>query len=195
MYVTFYNRQIPSIVDCAVKLGWEIQKDRHAVLVMIDPVLQEFEFEGRLRPFILSKPEFIDKAIVTKVYRCATFARLLTNGHIGQVYVGFRAGAPLPTPVPVEASAGIENLWKVYSQVGDWSTGKYDPAQYQYSPLVKLRQVRPEIPTDGWRGPLPPPITDPDREGMMDYFPPWGELNDKGRDVDDVEEVDEVEES
>jgi len=187
------NAQIPDIFECSVKFGWEIEKDRHAVLVMIDPVLKEFRYEGRLRPFILSHPEFIDKAFVTKVYRCSTFARLLTNGRRGQIYVGFSAGVPLPVPVLVEVGAGIEQAWKVYSQIGDWSTGKYKPGEIQYAPLAKLRQVRPEVPTDGWRGPMPPPITDPDTQGMMDYFPPWGELNEKGRDVDDEEEVEDEE--
>jgi hypothetical protein len=126
----------------------------------------------------------VGNAIVTKIYRCTTFARLLTNGHPDQICVGFSATAPLSVPVPAQLGAGLENVWKVYSQVG-WSPGNYDPAVYQYSPLAKLRQARPENMSSGWRGPPPTPITDPDRQGMMAYYPLWGEINEKGRDIDD----------
>jgi hypothetical protein len=87
------------------------------------------------------------------------------------------------SPFLFKSTRGSEDVWKVYSQVGKWSTGNYDPAVYQYSPLAKLR---PENVSSGWPGPPPTPITDPDRQGMMDYYLP---INEKGRDIDDENET------
>jgi hypothetical protein len=170
-----------------LKLGWEIKKDRHAILAMIDPTLHEFEYEGRLRPFIIARPDLKDKVFVTKVYRCSTFALLLTNGKAGRTYVGFKVGGPVPVAPPVNVGAGLEGTWKVHSQSGTWSTGTYDHNKYPYTPLATLRQAIPTVPAEGWREALPLPFTDPDREGMVTYYPPWGELDEEGIDLDSKE--------
>jgi hypothetical protein len=148
---------------------------------MIDPILHEFNFEGRLCTFIKEhRSDLREKAFVTKVYKCSTYALLLTDGQAGQIWVGFKASVPLPAGVPAKVGAGTEHTWKVQNQLGSWTTGKYTPGQHLYVPLATLRQVIPEIPAVGWRDALPPPLSDLDKEGMVDFYPPWGALNEDG---------------
>jgi hypothetical protein len=179
--VSDLNREIPAIADCSLKLGWNIKGDRHAVLVMINPKLHELQYEGRLQAFLQTKPELIDKAFVTKVYRCSTYALLITNGHSGQVYVGFKAETPGPTPT-IQVGAGVSGNWQMSSQ--GWSTGKYHALRCPYSPLATLRQVEAKQPISTFRESFPLPEGYTDTVQMADYIPPWGELDENGMEID-----------
>jgi len=179
------GREISELEACSLKLGWNIKKDRHAVLVMIDANLHEIEFEGRLHRFIQNKPELADKAVVTKVYKCSAYARLVTDhGRSGQVFVGFKPTNSAPVAPSVTSSDSIttaDEAWLTISHAGTWNTGTYDPLPL-YTPLVTLRQITPKEPSIGYRDRMPPEITD--TQDMEDYIPPWGELDEQGDEVD-----------
>jgi len=178
--------EIPALVECSPKLGWNIKKDRHSALVMIDSNHHEIKFEGRLHKFIQDKPELADNAFVTKVYRCSAYARLITDqGRTGQIYVGFKPnGDPDSTPpiATTSSSIGAAQVWQAFSEAGDWGTGTYHPSPPPYTPLVTIRQITPKEPSSGFREPIPPPIADADE--MQDYILPWGDLDEEGEEVD-----------
>jgi len=50
------------MAECSLKLAWDIKKDRHAALVMINANRHEIEFEGCLHNFIRDKSELAKKA-------------------------------------------------------------------------------------------------------------------------------------
>jgi hypothetical protein len=181
--VSALTADISELQACSLKLGWDIKKDRHAVLVMIEANHHEIKFEGRLHKFIQNRPELADKAFVTKVYRCSAYAQLITDyGQSGRVCVGFKATpATVPTAEPSGSVALGEDVWQTISQAGAWNTGIYHPSAL-YTPLVTLRQITPKEPTTGYRDRLPPAITD--EQEMEDYIPPWGELDEEGDEVD-----------
>jgi hypothetical protein len=153
---------------------------------MIDANHYEIEFEGRLHKFLQNQPELADYAFVTKVYRCSAYAQLITDyNRFGRVCVGFKANNSAPpdgtTPTVIQ-STGSEPAWQCFSQTGSWSTSAYNPSVNLYTPLATLRQIRPISPTTGFRNLLPPAIADTD--DMDNYIPPWGELDEKGEDLD-----------
>lgn len=178
------TEEIPDLVECSLKLGWNIKKDRHAVLVMIDATHHEIEFEGRLHKFLQNQANLADNAFVTKVYHCSAYAQLITDhGQSGKVHIGFKAdmiptGAE-STSVPPTA---FDQAWQTFSQTGHWSTGIYHPSPPSYMPLATIRQIRPKEPTLGFRDPIPPAIMDKDE--MENYIPPWGELDEEGDEID-----------
>jgi hypothetical protein len=191
------NREIPAIAECSLKLGWNIRKDRHAVLVMIDPKLYEFRYEGRLQAFIQTKPELVEKAFVTKVYRCSTYALLITDGHSGHVYVGFKADTLGPAAA-IELATEVSRNWQVsgnwHTSSHGWSTGTYHASCHPYSPLATLRQVEAKEPVGAFRqGFLPPELEmDTDKMQMANYILPWAVLDENGREIDvDKDEDDE----
>lgn len=186
MGALYSNREVAELADCPLKLGWDIKKDRHVVLVMIDANHHEIEFEGRLHKFIQNQPLLADKAFVTKVYRCSAYAHLITeHGQSGRVCVGFKpssSNAAIPTITPLESSTQANETWQTIGEAGTWTTGSYHPSPPLYTPLATLRQITPKEPTTGYRDRLPPEITD-DQE-MEDYIPPWGELDEQGDEID-----------
>lgn len=185
------NSDIPNLAECQPKLGWDIKKDRHAVLVMIDANQYEIANEGILHRFVQNKPDLADKAIVTKVYRCSAFAQLITeHGEKGPFYVGFRSNMSPQNSIssssltsPSNSGIMVEQLWQTYPQSANWNMGPYDASQRLYSPLATLRQVTPKQPSLGYRDRLPPPITDD--QDMEDYMPPWAELDERGEEIGD----------
>jgi hypothetical protein len=185
-HVSHSYREIPAIAECCPKLGWDIKKDRHAALVMIDANHHEIRFEGRLHRFIQNKPEVADKAFVTKVYRCSAYARLITeHGRSGQIYVGYKANIDSTSTTSIAtstSSTGAAQAWQVFSDAGNWSTGPYHPSPPAYTPLVTIRQITPKEPASGFREPIPPAIADADE--MQDYILPWGDLEEDGEEVD-----------
>jgi hypothetical protein len=180
------TEEIPAIAECCPKLGWDIKKDRHAALVMIDANHHEIKFEGRLHRFIQNKPEVADKAFVTKVYRCSAYARLITeHGRSGRTYVGFNTNIDSTSTTSIAtstSSTGAAQVWQVLSEAGNWSTGSYHPSPPAYTPLVTIRQITPKEPASGFREPIPPAIADADE--MQDYILPWGDLEEDGEEVD-----------
>jgi hypothetical protein len=174
---------IPTLAECSPKLGWDIKKDRHAALIMIDANRHEIKFEGRLHRYIQNLPELADKAVVTKVYRCSAYAQLITNeGQSGQVYAGFKGNNSAPSTPNSSAASVVDRTWQTYSQTGNWNTGTHPLSSSLYTPLVTIRQIRPKGPTSGYRDPIPPEITDEDE--MQDYILPWGDLDEHGDEID-----------
>jgi hypothetical protein len=173
------------MAECSLKLAWDIKKDRHAALVMINANRHEIEFEGCLHNFIRDKSELAKKAFVTKVYRCSAYARLITDrGRSGQVYVGFKGNnfiAADTTPTLV-SSDGVDQAWQTVSHAGDWITGRYQAMPPPYTPLATLRQISPKGPTTGYRNMTLPETSD--EEGMEDYVLPWGTLDEEGNEFD-----------
>jgi len=180
------GRDIPTLAGCSPKLGWDIKKDRHAALIMINANHHEITFEGRLHKFIQNLPELADKAVVTKVYRCSAYAQLVTDhGKSGQVYAGFKDNnnsAPSTPNSAASSSSGVDQAWQTFSHIGNWNTGAHPSSSSLYTPLVTIRQIRPKGPTTGYRDPIPPPITD--EEEMQDYILPWGDLDEHGDEID-----------
>jgi len=165
--------EIPDLVDCSLKLGWDIRKDRHAALVMIDANHHEIAFEGRLYKFIQNQKYLADNVFVTKVYRCSAYAQLITErGKHGRAVV---------------SSAGNDLAWRSFSQTGHWVTGMYHPS-LPYTPLATLRQIKPRQPSTGYRNLFSPAIEG--TEDMENYVPPWDELDEEGEEVvyDDEDE-------
>jgi hypothetical protein len=187
LHLSRSDREISDLAECSLKLGWDIKKDRHAVLVMIDANHHEIEFEGRLHKFLQNKSELADKAVVTKVYRCSAYAQIVTEcGRSGRIYVGLKANSnSVPsgtTPTMMSSgSAEVHHMWKTFSQTGNWCTGNYHPSP-PYTPLATLRQIRPKEPTSGFRDLIPPAISDD--EEMDNYIPSWGELDEEGNEID-----------
>jgi hypothetical protein len=185
--VLFSNREIPALAECSPKHRWETKKDRHAALVMIGAAHHELKYEGCLHRFLQTKPQLADKAVVTKVYKCNAYARLITEtGRTGEVYVGFKANiSPSSSAASgINSTAEFDQLWQTFSDAGVWTTGtRVAPDQSEFTPLVTLRQIMPKDPASGFRDPLPPPIADEDE--MRDYIPPWGELDEEGNEIDE----------
>jgi hypothetical protein len=177
-----FARDIPTLAECSPKVGWDIKKDRHAALIMIDANRHEIKFEGRLHRFIQNLPDLADMAVVTKVYRCSAYAQLITSeGQSGQVYAGFKGHNSTPSTPNSSATSVIERAWQTFSQTGNWNTGTHLSSSL-YTPLVTIRQIRPKGPTTGYRDPIPPEITDEDE--MQDYILPWGDLDEHGDEID-----------
>jgi hypothetical protein len=180
-----FIRELPALAECSPKLCWDIKKDRHAALVMIDANHHQIKYEGRLHKYIQNLPDLADKAFVTKVFKCSAYAQLITEqGQSGQVYVGFKANnnsGPMSLDSTTSSSSDLDRSWLTFSQAGSWNTGQYHPIQQLYMPLVTIRQIRPKGPTTGYRDPLPPPITD--EEEMRDYILPWGDLGENGEEL------------
>jgi hypothetical protein len=153
---------------------------------MIDANHHELKFEGRLHRFMQNQLHLADKAVVTKVYKCNAYARLITEaGQTGEIYVGFKANRSPSSSAASSADAipEFDQLWQTSSSAGAWITGTCIVDQEQFTPLVTLRQIMPREPTTGFRDPLPPPIADEDE--MRDYIPPWGELDEEGNEIDE----------
>ena len=152
MPVTLSDSEIPALAECSLKLAWDIKRDRHAALVMIDANLHEFEFEGRLHKLLQDAPNLADKAFVTKVYHCFAYAQFLSEyGQSGQVYVGFKGGNSTRTGKPALSTFDVDHAWLTSSQGWTWNTGKYYSVIPPYTPLVTLRQIAPQMPSTGYR--------------------------------------------
>jgi len=151
---------------------------------MINANHHEIRFEGLLHKFIRNEPELADKAFVTKVYKCAAYARLVTEPEqAGEIYVGYKADNSGEQPSPASsANSGTEGPWVTFSQTGDWTTGTYCADRPSYTPLVTLRQIMPKESANGFRDSLPPAIADEDE--MKDYILPWGDLDEQGEEED-----------
>ncbi len=175
---------VAQLADAQVKAGWSYDKDRFAALVLIDPVLVEIAYEGNLYKFLTKKQELKDKALVTQLTKCTTYALLLTNGEKGSAYAGFHAGAPLPVAVPLTAGGGAKVGWSTESGSGSWSTGIYEPGVYRYTPLCTLRSIN----AKEWGKIRGAPKADPDNvDVMLDYYPPWNDLREDGTELADEE--------
>src|ERR1700690_4306002 len=166
------------MMDCSLKAGWNIKKNRHAVLVLIDPVLVKLANEGSMKIAITNKEELRNKAIVTKLFKSSSYAILLTNGESGDAHIGFKLGAP-------PAHAGADVSWLKHSDVGSWSTGWHNPAgEVEYFPLATLQAMRPIKPAVGYRATEVVTQEEIAQMDMLDFAPPWGDLDKNGLDMD-----------
>ena len=173
-----FSSSFQPIVDGSLSGSWKFDKDRHVALVLIDPVLIEIPYEGRLATFLTEDQERYKKysryAICTRLYKCTSYALLMTNGEGGNASFKFDAKAVVTSNIM--AGGKIGGGWNVSAERGIWSTGLYEPNVYRYFPLRTLRRVerrghlKPAMDT----GPLFIPFT------MPDYDPPWGNLDDSG---------------
>jgi len=184
--VSIVTTELPELEGCSPKLAWDIKKDRHAALVMIDAIRCEIEFEGRLLKFLQEHPELAEKAVVTKLYLCSAYAQLITEyGQFGQVYAGFKGSNSTPGSTPIESASDVDTgggpSWLTSTRPA-WHIGKHCSSHRPYTPLVTLRQITPKEPANGYRDALPPEITD--EQQMDDYIPPWGELDEQGDEID-----------
>lgn len=180
-------RSIPNIADCELKAGWAYEKDRHAALVMIDPVLVEIPYEGNIRRFLLARPKLKNKVVVTKLYKCTSYAIFLANGKSGLAYFGFNASVPTPLSAVIQAGAGAHIAWTTHGESGSWSTGLYEPQVFRYVPLLTLKAIRPVQPASGFRGHPETFLPPPEPEELPPAYRPWGELDEEGQDLDEGE--------
>lgn len=171
-------------MECQPKLGWQINKDRHAVLVMINANRYEIANEGKLHRLIQDQPKLADKAIVTKVYQCSAYAQLLTeSGQTGEFHVGFKSNPAHYNAAETDPRrVAIEKDWHTFPSTANWRTGSGDPSKRPYSPLVTLRQIRPKAPTLGYREQIPSKIADDNN--MDNFIPPWAELDEMGEEIE-----------
>jgi len=174
---------VGQVVEARIKVGWSFGKDRFAALVLIDPVLVEIAYEGNLHRFLIKHKELRDKALVTQLYKCTTYAALLTNGEKGEAYAGFHADSSLPAQMTTGRGGTV--TWSTQCETGTWHTGIYEPGKYRYTPLCTLRSIRPRE----WgkiRG--APKVDNPDDiDVMLDYYPPWNDLEADGTENSDEE--------
>lgn len=188
------SSSLANIIDAKVQVGWSYDKDRFCALILIDPVVVEVPYEGKLYTFLTDPTQnkqyemLRNKALVTQLVKCTTYAILLTNGEKGEAYAGFHVDVPIPTGVPVTAGGGTKVGWKTDCVNGAWSTGVYEAGVHKYTPLCTLRNIR----AKEWakiRG-VSRRLA-PQGVRMLDYNPPWGELNADGSELRDEDENEE----
>jgi len=190
--------EIPPVVDATLSGRWHFAKDRHAALVLIDPVLVEIPYEGQLGDFFAEDEarfkKFSRYAICTRFYKCTSYAMLMTNGNAGSASFKFDVSAAVASNVV--AGGKVAGGWSVSAESGVWTTGLYEPNVHRYIPLRTLRKVEkrgkimPIVPKHGRIR-----IFQPGPVAMPTFELPWSNLDETGIEIVEKPEEDKSDES
>lgn len=101
-------------------------KGRGALLAMLRPRLTVIANPGHLSRLFTDQPGWSDVVLVSEVYTCPSYARLLTNCTTKDVTVGLGASAPIaPT-----TGGDMRLQWQTNTASGDWKSAHYLPVKH-----------------------------------------------------------------
>jgi hypothetical protein len=137
-----------------------------------------------LRPKLQHLEVLAEKALVTGVWSCPTYASILTDGSHDEVGFGWDA-----TEASGTVGAGASGKWGTYSTSGVWRSGG-EESKSTYFPLFRLETTKTRKFMDIWKSYRTSPIPTPEGDNTFrPYAPPWGLLDQEGNEVpldDDV---------
>ncbi|KAI0922155.1 hypothetical protein AcV7_007788 [Taiwanofungus camphoratus] len=188
---------LTSIIEGHFKYRFKISKGRGAVLSMLKPCLSVINYPGRLSRLLRSSSDLKGQVIVSEVYTCRSYARLLTSQHSHEVEISLEASAPTAAALglPLTAGVGGDIEWKTSANSGDWKCAHHEVLETMGSqdekhpevddktlcyPLFKLVSLDAKGPVSKMRGAR--------RKEEIDWElpiaePPWGELDDDGNEI------------
>jgi hypothetical protein len=128
-----------------------------------------------------------DRAIVTEVHACPSYALVLCGNNSGEALFGF--GARTPQISGIAGRADIELGWVGRITSGELQSAHDKDGQDRYYPLFELRGLKPKGAVNDLRdSPLPMP-KEGELEQLCAYPTPWGLLDDDGSEMDFVDKV------
>ncbi|KZT67053.1 hypothetical protein DAEQUDRAFT_429165 [Daedalea quercina L-15889] len=119
---------LESIVEGHVKCKVAFSKGRGALLAMLRPRLAAITYPGRLSRLLADQRDWRDFVLVSEVYTCRSYARLLTYNASREVTVGLGANVPIAPAIglPVNVGGDVDVHWKTDCRSGDWKSAHYD---------------------------------------------------------------------
>lgn len=122
-------------------------KGRGALLIMLRPRLTVITNPGRLLCLFNDRSDWSDIVLVSELYTCPSYARLLTNRCTREVSLGLGTSAPIAPAIGGDAHL----QWKTNSASGDFKSAHFIPEERGVSeapgepvcyPLYKLVAAR-----------------------------------------------------
>ncbi|EPS95206.1 hypothetical protein FOMPIDRAFT_1054373 [Fomitopsis schrenkii] len=95
---------------------------------MIKPRIHSIAYPDRLSLLLADQHDWIDIVIVTEVYTCRSYARLLTRRSSKEITVGLGATLPMAPTIglPVSASVDVDMQWHTNCASGDWKSAHFE---------------------------------------------------------------------
>lgn len=124
-----YCRSCEHVAKGQIEQKAIFSKGRGTVLAMLEPRLTVITYPGRLARLLKDRHDWVDVVIVSEVYTCRSYARLLTSSASREVTVSLRADAPISLAAPGLAGtlgAGAHVHWETDCRDGDWKTAHYE---------------------------------------------------------------------
>ncbi|OCH96317.1 hypothetical protein OBBRIDRAFT_232425 [Obba rivulosa] len=127
------------LVGVGIKKSFKIASSHGAVLVMLKPRLESIKYPGRLKALLTSSEDWNERVVISEVYTCHSYARLLAPKQSSEVEISLdgKSHAGL-----VGGKAKMQ--WKTSHEAGDFrcrhGTGK--PGDVICYPLFKLVSLR-----------------------------------------------------
>jgi len=162
---------------------WKFRRGRGAVLVMVKPTYTTIP-KDTLRPKLQLLDVLAEKALVSGVWSCPTYALILTDGSGAEA--GFTWSASNAAGV---ARAGTFGKWATHSTSGVWRCGGED-VESTFFPLLCLETPKTRKFMDIWKRYRTTPVPTPEGDYTFRLYPtPWGHLNQEGDEVPLVDDI------
>lgn len=159
-----------------MNMSFSFQRGRGAALVLLNSRLLSIPNEAALRP-LLAVEEMQGRCVVSKVYRCPSYALLQTESTSASASLQFAISAP-------GATAAVGPRWIVESNSGTWRYAHSADGAEHFYPLCELKSLKRGVGSVRGSG---DGITLPVEE------PPWRTLDETGEE-EEVEEAGDLDE-
>ncbi|EMD39086.1 hypothetical protein CERSUDRAFT_112781 [Gelatoporia subvermispora B] len=133
------------LVGVGIKKSFKIASSHGAVLVMLKPRLESIKYPGRLKALLTSREDWKEQVVISEVYTCHSYARLLAPKQSSEVEISLDG----------KTHAGLvggktKMQWKTSHEAGDFKcrhgSGKTgDVICYPLYKLVSLRARGPVL--------------------------------------------------
>jgi len=122
------NVSLESILEGHIKHKVAFSKGRGALLAMLRPHFTTITYPGRLSRLLAAQRDWKDFVLVSEVYTCRSYARVLTSSASKEVTIGLGASVPLAAAVgvPVNAGGDIDVEWHTDFRSGDWKCTQHE---------------------------------------------------------------------
>ena len=95
---------------------------------MLRPRLNAIAYPGRLSRLLADQRDWSGMVIVSEVYTCRSYARLLTRSSSKEITVGLGATVPIAAAagLPVSVGGDVDVQWKTDAKSGDWKAAHFE---------------------------------------------------------------------
>ena len=123
-----FHRSLESVIEGHLKHKVAFTKGRGALLAMLKPRLHAIAYPGRLSRLLNDQHEWGDMVIVSEVYTCRSYARLLTHHTAKEITVGLGATVPVAVAVglPISVGGDVDVQWQTDATRGDWKAAHFE---------------------------------------------------------------------
>ena len=131
-----FHRSLESIVEGHLKHKIAFSKGHGALLAMLRPCLNTIAYPRRLSRLLADQRDWSGMVIVSEVYTCRSYARLLVHSSSKEITFGLGATIPIAAAVGVPVSVGgdVDVQWQTDATSGDWKTSHFERIKSRRDP-------------------------------------------------------------